>query len=52
MLSGGLTSPMLPLLFAPVVVGFAAFARTGASFGLLTEAVGSSPVLIAICAPR
>jgi signal transduction histidine kinase len=39
MLSGGLTSPMLPLLFAPVVVGFAAFARTGASFGLLTEAV-------------
>lgn len=26
-LSGGLVSPMLPLLFAPVVVGFAAFAR-------------------------
>jgi signal transduction histidine kinase len=39
MLSGGLTSPVLPLLFAPVVVGFAAFARTGASLGLLTEAV-------------
>lgn len=27
LLSGGLVSPMLPLLFAPVVVGFAAFAR-------------------------
>ena len=39
MLSGGLLSPVLPLLFAPVVVGFAAFARTRASFGLLGEAV-------------
>ena len=38
-LSGGLTSPVLPLLFAPVVVGFAAFARTSASFWLLGEAV-------------
>lgn len=27
LLSGGLISPMLPLLFAPVVVGFAAFVR-------------------------
>jgi signal transduction histidine kinase len=39
MLSGGLTSPVLPLLFAPVIVGFAAFAGTSASFGLLGEAV-------------
>jgi signal transduction histidine kinase len=39
MLSGGLTSPVLPLLFAPVVVGFAAFARTSASWWLLGEAV-------------
>jgi signal transduction histidine kinase len=39
LLSGGLTSPVLPLLFAPVVVGFAAFARTSASLGLLGEAV-------------
>jgi signal transduction histidine kinase len=30
---------VLPLLFAPVVVGFAAFARTSASFGLLGGAV-------------
>jgi signal transduction histidine kinase len=38
-LSGGLTSPVLPLLFAPVVIGFAAFARTAPSAGLLFEAV-------------
>ena len=38
-LSGGLTSPVLPLLFAPAVVGFAAFARTSASYGLLGETV-------------
>lgn len=37
--SGGLTSPLLPLLFAPVVVGFAAFARTRPSAALLVEAV-------------
>lgn len=36
LLSGGLLSPMLPLLFAPVVVGFAAFARTRPSIALLT----------------
>jgi signal transduction histidine kinase len=34
-LSGGLASPVLPLLFAPVVVGFAAFARTRQSAVLL-----------------
>ncbi len=39
LLSGGLTSPVLPLLFAPVVVGFAAFARTRPSWLLLGEAV-------------
>jgi signal transduction histidine kinase len=33
--SGGLYSPLLPLLFAPVVVGFAAFARGKASAILL-----------------
>lgn len=39
LLSGGLTSPVLPLIFAPVVVGFAAFARSRQSFTLLGEAV-------------
>lgn len=38
-LSGGLTSPILPLLFAPAVVGFAAFARTRQSWLLLSETV-------------
>jgi len=38
-LSGGLTSPILPLLFAPAVVGFAAFARTRQSWWLLGETV-------------
>ncbi len=38
LLSGGLTSPILPLLFAPVVVGFAAFARARPSWLLLGEA--------------
>jgi signal transduction histidine kinase len=38
-LSGGLTSPFLPLMFAPVVVGFAAFARTRPSWFLLGEAL-------------
>jgi signal transduction histidine kinase len=38
LLSGGLTSPFLPLLFAPVVVGFAAFARARESWVLLGEA--------------
>ncbi|MEP7053432.1 MAG: HAMP domain-containing sensor histidine kinase [Pseudomonadota bacterium] len=39
LLSGGLTSPVLPLLFAPVVVGFAAFARGSRSWLLLGEAL-------------
>ncbi|HKO49883.1 MAG TPA: histidine kinase dimerization/phospho-acceptor domain-containing protein, partial [Polyangiaceae bacterium] len=39
LLSGGLTSPFLPLMFAPVVVGFAAFARARQSWLLLGEAV-------------
>lgn len=39
LLSGGLLSPFLPLLFAPVVVGFAAFARTRSSTLLLAEAL-------------
>lgn len=39
LLSGGLTSPVLPLLFAPVVVGFAAFARSRPSWLLLGEAL-------------
>jgi signal transduction histidine kinase len=38
-LSGGLTSPILPLLFAPAVVGFAAFARARQSWLLLAETV-------------
>jgi signal transduction histidine kinase len=37
LLSGGLTSPVLPLLFAPAVVGFAAFARARQSWLLLGE---------------
>lgn len=36
-LSGGLPSPILPLLFAPAVVGFAAFARARQSWLLLGE---------------
>jgi signal transduction histidine kinase len=45
LLSGGLTSPVLPLLFAPVVVGFAAFARTRPSWLLLGEALALFAVL-------
>lgn len=37
--SGGMTSPLLPLLFAPVVVGFAAFARGRRSALLLCVAL-------------
>ncbi|HYJ09740.1 MAG TPA: HAMP domain-containing sensor histidine kinase, partial [Polyangiaceae bacterium] len=48
LLSGGLTSPVLPLLFAPVVVGFAAFARARASTLLLVEAVAVLGVLAAV----
>jgi signal transduction histidine kinase len=39
LLSGGLSSPFLPLMFAPVVVGFAAFARAHPSWFLLGEAL-------------
>ena len=38
-LSGGLVSPLMPLLFAPVVVGFAAFTRSRQSALLLGLAV-------------
>ncbi len=37
--SGGVTSPVLPLLFAPVVVGFAAFANARQSTLLLGSAI-------------
>ncbi|HEY6081412.1 MAG TPA: HAMP domain-containing sensor histidine kinase, partial [Polyangiaceae bacterium] len=43
--SGGLTSPILPLLFAPVVVGFAAFARARPSLLLLGAAIAVLAVL-------
>jgi signal transduction histidine kinase len=42
-LSGGLTSPFVPLFFAPVVVGYAAFGRSTASYFLL----GGAGVLLA-----
>jgi signal transduction histidine kinase len=41
LLSGALASPVLPLLFAPVVVGFAAFGRSRASGALFTVACAS-----------
>jgi signal transduction histidine kinase len=44
-LSGGLTSPILPLLFAPAVVGFAAFARGRQSWLLLGETLALLVVL-------
>jgi signal transduction histidine kinase len=37
--TGGLGSPLLPLLFAPAVTVFAAFGRTRASAGILVAAV-------------
>jgi signal transduction histidine kinase len=40
-LSGGLPSPLLPLLFAPVVVGFAAFTRSTESALLFAVAVAA-----------
>lgn len=49
-LSGGLQSPLLPLVFAPVVVGFAAFARTAQSTLLFGTAFASLSAL-AILAP-
>lgn len=48
--SGGLTSPVLPLLFAPVVVGFAAFANARQSALLLAGAVGTL-IVLALAAP-
>jgi signal transduction histidine kinase len=39
LLSGGLNSPFVPLFFAPVVVGYAAFARRAPSFWLFGGAV-------------
>jgi signal transduction histidine kinase len=44
-LSGGIESPVVPLLFAPVVVGFAAFERSPASAGLFALAAGVLAVL-------
>jgi len=49
-LSGGLTSPLLPLMFAPVVVGFAAFAR-GAESALLLGVAVCALLVIAMIAP-
>lgn len=39
LLSGGLVSPVLPLLFAPIVVGLAAFGQSIRSGALIGEAV-------------
>jgi signal transduction histidine kinase len=50
LLSGGLLSPMLPLLFAPVVVGFAAFARARTS-GVLWSAAFLALLLLHALAP-
>lgn len=50
LLSGGLVSPLLPLLFAPVVVGFAAFARAPQS-GLLLGVAATALLLLALVAP-
>lgn len=48
-LSGGITSPLLPLLFAPVVVAFAAFARARESFAVF--ALAAALVLLLALAP-
>jgi len=48
LLGGGLASPLLPLIFAPVVVGFAAFARAAQSALLLGVAVCALLVIAAI----
>lgn len=50
LLSGGLLSPFVPLLFAPVVVGFAAFARARSSVLLLAFALATC-VLLALLGP-
>lgn len=50
LLSGALSSPVLPLLFAPVVVGFAAFGRSRPSGALFT--IGCTALLaLAIVGP-
>lgn len=48
--SGGLVSPLLPLLFAPVVVGFAAFARAAESV-LLLGVAAVALLALALTAP-
>lgn len=50
LLSGGLESPVLPLLFAPAVVGFAAFARSRRSWLLFGESLGLFGLLF-LCGP-
>lgn len=47
LLSGGATSPFLPLFFAPVVVGYAAFARRAPSFLLFGLALVCLGLLLA-----
>ena len=49
-LSGGLSSPILPLLPTPVVVGFAAFEKSRRSVLLLSVALAALP-LCAVLAP-
>lgn len=44
-LSGGLQSPFVPLLFAPVVVGYAAFAQRAPSVWLFGQAVACLSLL-------
>jgi signal transduction histidine kinase len=39
LITGGITSPMLPLLFAPTITAFAAFARRRASLAILVSFV-------------
>lgn len=48
LLSGGLASPVLPLLFAPVVVGFAAFGRSRASAALFGVTAAALTVTAAV----
>jgi signal transduction histidine kinase len=50
LLSGGLTSPFLPLFFAPVVVGYAAFAGRRPSSALFVAA-GTLLVLLELACP-
>jgi signal transduction histidine kinase len=48
LLSGGLSSPLLPLLLTPVVVGFAAFAKGKQSLWLFGIALGALLLLSAL----